>query len=372
MFYVMPSERGVSMKDFCKEIIGCLEDTQAEAMAQIKAAANQGRHIWIFGAGGGGSFIMSDLRDAGIQAYAFCDNFSNNDSLFGIPIFRVDRLVEDEERFVVIPGSTSFGQISKQLDGLGIEYLDATMIGELKDTSDFAKRYVLENTADIVRVYDRLEDGLSKTTYVTMLLNRIIRSKTLPADVCRDNQYLPEIVKHREDAVVYDCGAYDGDTCRDFMRFFGPTSRIHCFEPSPTMFAEMKERMGGYDNVTLIRAGVGEKSGQTVFTDGVGGGSFVGGDGGTAVNIISIDEYSERSQSVPTMIKMDIEGSEISALCGARQTIANHKPVLAICVYHKTSDFVDVPSLIFDLRNDYKMYVRQHSRYGAETVAYFI
>lgn len=47
-----------------------------------------------------------------------------------------------------------------------------------------------------------------------------------------------------------------------------------------------------------------------------------------------------------TFIKMDIEGSEVAALRGTEEILRTQKPQLAICVYHKTSDFWEIPSLI--------------------------
>lgn len=70
-------------------------------------------------------------------------------------------------------------------------------------------------------------------------------------------------------------------------------------------------------------------------------------------------------------IKMDIEGAERMALLGASNTIGNHKPILAVCIYHKPEDFFDIPLLIEEMVPDeYCYYVRQY-RYGqSETVLY--
>lgn len=61
-----------------------------------------------------------------------------------------------------------------------------------------------------------------------------------------------------------------------------------------------------------------------------------------------------------SFVKMDIEGSEIQALEGAKENISNQTPKLAICVYHKTSDFWDIPLLIKKYNPKYTLRLRHH------------
>lgn len=69
---------------------------------------------------------------------------------------------------------------------------------------------------------------------------------------------------------------------------------------------------------------------------------------------------------------MDIEGFEMKALNGAINTIKKYKPTLAICIYHKYTDFIDIPEFILNLNLGYKLYVRHHSNNFTETVLYAI
>jgi len=45
-------------------------------------------------------------------------------------------------------------------------------------------------------------------------------------------------------------------------------------------------------------------------------------------------------------IKLDIEGSELMALSGARATIKRVRPELAILLYHRRQDFFEIPLLL--------------------------
>ena len=73
-----------------------------------------------------------------------------------------------------------------------------------------------------------------------------------------------------------------------------------------------------------------------------------------------------------TFLKMDIEGSELKALHGARKIIQRDKPKLAICVYHKPEDIIEIPLYINSLVPEYKFYMRHYGYTPANTVLYAI
>jgi hypothetical protein len=54
---------------------------------------------------------------------------------------------------------------------------------------------------------------------------------------------------------------------------------------------------------------------------------------------------------------MDIEGAELDALYGAERQIRENKPKLAISLYHKLSDIVEIPRLIRSFVPEYKLLV---------------
>ena len=103
---------------------------------------------------------------------------------------------------------------------------------------------------------------------------------------------------------------------------------------------------------------------------GQGIASCVSDCGSVKVKARSIDSVLDGEKC--TFIKMDIEGSELNALRGAEKTIKKYHPKLAICIYHKPEDIVDIPRYLHQICPGYKMYLRHYSNCDVETVLYAI
>ena len=54
---------------------------------------------------------------------------------------------------------------------------------------------------------------------------------------------------------------------------------------------------------------------------------------------------------------MDIEGGELDALKGAENVLKQYKPKLAICVYHKPEDLLNVAHYLKIIVPDYRLYL---------------
>lgn len=66
------------------------------------------------------------------------------------------------------------------------------------------------------------------------------------------------------------------------------------------------------------------------------------------------------------IMKLDIEGSEIKCLQGAQRFIQEHRPCIAICVYHRERDLLELPMYLKSLVPEYTFYLRG----GMHTVCY--
>ena len=99
-------------------------------------------------------------------------------------------------------------------------------------------------------------------------------------------------------------------------------------------------------------------------------GAKIDGNGACEIKVTNLDSIPDCNNA--TFIKMDIEGSELEALKGAKKIITNNKPKLAICLYHSDKDMIDIIEFVRKKYPFYKIYVRHHSNIEGETVMYCV
>jgi FkbM family methyltransferase len=99
--------------------------------------------------------------------------------------------------------------------------------------------------------------------------------------------------------------------------------------------------------ITFVEKAVSAKSGETVSFCESAAGSRCDPTGLLKVNTISVDDFVN-SEKLPRVdfIKMDIEGSELSALRGSSDTLRRFCPKLAISIYHRPKDLYEILEFI--------------------------
>lgn len=169
------------------------------------------------------------------------------------------------------------------------------------------------------------------------------------------------IITLREGDVFFDCGACAGEVSIWASQKVGATGKVCAFEPHPSNFGVLQKNISAFaPSVSCYPLAVSDKPGKIIFSqDGTPSSQMAEGQG-VEVDAISIDEFSTAQKIVPTLIKMDVEGAELLALQGARETITAHKPDLAICTYHKLEHLWEVGDIIRQFCPEYTFYFRAH------------
>ena len=190
-------------------------------------------------------------------------------------------------------------------------------------------------------------------------------------------QYLdPDIMRPRQHEVFIDGGVLDLKNSLDFINWCGGNyDAVYAFEPDEHSYKKcldiiQNDQQLDENKVHLFNAALWNRDEELHFNSGDEGGSKVSSHGTSAVQARSIDSVLQGERV--TFIKMDIEGAEMNALIGARESIKKWKPRLAICIYHKPNDPIELPLYIHGLVPEYKMYIRHYSTCRWETVLYCV
>lgn len=180
-----------------------------------------------------------------------------------------------------------------------------------------------------------------------------------------------EIMRPCADEVFIDGGSLDGGDCINFMKWCkGSYKAIYAFEPDAENCKKLRKTVAGYRGVTVLEEGLWSEERELHFTAGYSENCAISDQGKSVIRVTSIDKRFERDKV--TLIKLDIEGSEMDALIGAADVIKRCRPRLAVCVYHKPEDILNIPQKIMELNPDYTLYIRHYSYVETETVVYAV
>jgi FkbM family methyltransferase len=152
------------------------------------------------------------------------------------------------------------------------------------------------------------------------------------------------VIPKREYSVVWDLGAASGMFALSVCVRM-PCAKVVAFEPSRRqriLLGRNVRRNGFSDRVNIEPFAAWDRSENMVFrTHGAISSLKETGEHlgmlpfEETVSAISMDEWNSRSGGVPVdLIKMDIEGAEIEALKGMRETLVKFRPVLLVQAYH--------------------------------------
>lgn len=175
-----------------------------------------------------------------------------------------------------------------------------------------------------------------------------------------------------EDKEIFvDAGCKDFFSSFEMIKYCKNLNKIYAFEPDCYNYQDclkLKDKLHGIE-VELFEYGTWSKKDTLYFSATGDGSSHITNNGDMAINVMAIDDAVDPDDRI-TFIKMDVEGSELESLKGAKGTIQKYKPKLAICIYHKEEDMTEIPLYIKELVPEYKLFIRHHSNMAGETVLY--
>jgi len=130
--------------------------------------------------------------------------------------------------------------------------------------------------------------------------------------------------------VFYDLGANVGYFTLVGASLVGPTGAVRSYEPMAPNVAALNRNieLNKLTNVTVVAAAVSDSAGEAAFSAGPTDQDGRLGAGDLRVRTVSIDEELAAGAPAPSLIKLDVEGAEESAVVGMARCIVDHKPIL--------------------------------------------
>lgn len=319
--------------------------------------------ILIFGTGTGAQKICRNIDLGNFEIVAFIDNnISKQGTLFlgKRVVSPQDALEMTYDRIVIC--SVAYKEIKQQL--VNIYHVDSKVICnslylkkhnlieyyrnkevdlEQQEVLDYLENHELQVfNYPFVEKYDDWDepiyyDETEKLYYVfynnkRMYLSRKFDTKEkvweyyksiiLEQDNDSPHKYLVAGYEVMDGDIVIDVGAAEGNFALEVIDI---VNKIYLVEADPLWIEALRLTFAPYkDKVEIIEAYLGDK-----LED----------------NCITVDELL-KGRDV-NYIKMDIEGSEIAALAGAKQTIQNaDNLILNLCTYHRQNDYNEIANIL--------------------------
>lgn len=267
----------------------------------------------------------------------------------------------------------------------GVIGMVASIIDKATNLNAERQEFFNQNETRIKRISENLADEKSRLVYQNIIKFRYTHdSKYLEGivDPASEEYFDEDIVKFGGHEVFVDCGAYIGDTVKAFLTNLrargGKFEEIIAFEPDKKNFEKLKnsftepsyEHGGGYSRIRCYNLATWEKKGKMSFIENHRANSTISDYGAESTDVDSLDDILGDKKI--TFIKMDVEGAELPSLRGAERVITNNLPTLAICLYHRDTDMLDIPEYIIEKYPEYTLYVRHYSQMEIDTILYAI
>ena len=362
-----------------------------ERRAFDQSASPFERRLVLFGAGALGRKTAAGLRRAGVEPLAFADNNPARwgTAIDGLPVLSPSDAAAQfgaNAAFVIAIWNGNAGdrmcERVRQLNELGCARVIPAGILFWKYPDVFLPNYPLDlphkvlEQAEHVRAAFRLwEDEESRREYVAQVEFRLHLNYDGLRPPDPHHYFASNVYRLTAGETLIDCGAFDGDTIRSFIGLRGEGfTRILAFEPDPLNWRKLEQTVaalapGIRNRIRCFPHAVGAAPGYIAF-EPTGTVLSMSGTGNSRVECTTIDIVARGER--PTILKFDIEGAEPDALEGARGTIREHHPILAVSAYHLQHHLWEIPLQIARLHAGYRYALRPHGTEAWDLVCYAV
>jgi len=331
--------------------------------------------VYLYGAGYLCQYYVRYLQTNGVRIEKILDQEKCGEYK-GIPICRYDEFLQEtpeSEKCRIFIATARYAKevrilLEKMFPSHNIFFVEYAFQFEFNDFSlDEYRQYLDNHWHELLTLDESLADELSKQTLDGILREHVSGNPAYIVNVMSPNLGFPDgVMKFGKNEVFVELGANNGDTFKAFMNKCPNYCSAWLFEPEEcyqqSLVTIQQEQKKNGKGVHIIPKGAWNKEERVSFlsTSEVTGTVIERPLEGvvTQIEMTTIDKTV--SEGV-TFIKMDIEGAELQALQGATHQIKTNRPKLAVCVYHKCVDLLEIWKFLKSLIPDYKFYLRAHT-----------
>ncbi|HMO77667.1 MAG TPA: FkbM family methyltransferase [Candidatus Paceibacterota bacterium] len=146
----------------------------------------------------------------------------------------------------------------------------------------------------------------------------------------------------KESGDLLDVGSNIGYYTSLFTQIKVPAAKITAFEPTPSTFTVLKQNTRHLPQVQLEQIALADSMGTVQFHDyGIQHGVFNSSKAqphaflknvGSLIEVQTdtLDAWCEKTNTKPSLIKLDTEGTEVKILSQAGKTLANYRPIILL------------------------------------------
>ena len=344
--------------------------------------------VVLYGAGELGRLALNFLTHVGVTVEFALDRAARDGDLLGgkVVVYRLEQSPGlDNHLILVTTVNVPYSEISEQLKKRGLMrvlpfYDYALQFADRHPLNNgwFSGPLTIDDQMNITKVMAGFGDAHSRAAYLQFLAWRVMREDWVFDDAIvfnGDRFFIGPILEILSDEECFlDVGAYDG---RAFLNFLTVTREKFnlalLIEPDEKNFHSLEQITKKLapeimQKITLLKGALSSASGKLPFAQGFDFASRIWDIKQNEVEVFKLDDLD----FPVSFIKMHIEGGEYEALNGGLTFIKDHRPILAITVYHNRDGLWKIPILLQETLSKYIFVFRMHSWCGTGAVIYGI
>jgi FkbM family methyltransferase len=323
-----------------------------ERLASVK------QPLLMYGTGDGADKIAERLAKYGISVagYFASDGFVRDRQFCGKKVLSLSDAESNFGEFTVILAfGSSLPPVIENIKQIASRHNLFCPDIPVAESPDFTSRFYRENYESICECYSLFADEKSRQVFAELISFRLDGDINHVFACQSEKSEVYSLINSDTIKTAIDAGAYNGDTCRELLKYSKSAETIYAIEPDSRNFKKLSDCSTSETRAKIIpiNAAVGDKEGEIEITDKSGRGTKAGGE--KTVKLMTIDSLGIR----PDYIKYDVEGFEAAALSGSENIIKSFSPRLCVSAYHKSGDIFTIPLYLKKLRPDCRIYIRK-------------